>query len=69
MKLDGNVSSAHKYMTPIKRTVDIINCNFRVLYTLSRLFTVIQWVDNALTKIQSKIPNAININGYIKFEM
>lgn len=63
----GNDTCAAKYIKPKSNMVDIINCFFNVDYTLSIVSTLIMWVDKVLTAIQRAIPNAININGYIRF--
>ncbi len=56
------------YIIGTSNIVDIINCNFNVLSTLSKLFTDIKCVLNILTNIHKIIPNAINNNGYIKLD-
>lgn len=56
-------------MIPTNSTVDKMSWIFNVLSILSKVSTFIMWVANKLTKIQSKMPKAIKVKGYIKLAM
>lgn len=53
----------------MRMIVERMSWSLRVDYTFGSVLTVVQWVDNVLTRMQKKIPKAMSKSGYIRFEI